>query len=572
MILPRIPFALSACAVALLASAALPLPARAAEAPEAAADPGTLVTTPEARYHILLGELAANRQDAGIAAAEFLAALETVNDPALAERATSLAFSAGSAELVERGARRWLELAPNEMEPREALLALYVQRGDLDAAQEQAQAIIDGHAGGPDDGFRAVGSLLAQQPGPAAIAAPLLERLSARQPKVAGGHYARALLALRQGDLATADREARTALELEPAARENALLLVGVLVRAGKLDEADQRMDTLARQRSREAADLRMAYIKLLVEARQNDRARAQIERTLKDSPKNEDARYALAIFELNDGHLDRARALFEGLAASHDRGADARYQLGRIAEQQKRYEDALALYSSVISGNSALEAAIRRSTVLARLGRIGEARDSLHRVGDQFPPLRERMLLAEGELLMLVGRREDALTAYTSALTQLPDSDDLLYGRSLVYDQLGRSAEAEADLRAILKLKPDDARALNALGYLLSNAGGTRLGEARQLIEKAFAIEPDDPAIMDSLGWVNFKLGKPEQARDLLVKAHGLAADPEIAAHLGEVLWTLGQRDQARAVWEDALKDSPDHAVLKETIQRLSP
>ena len=530
------------------------------------------VSDPEARFHIMAGEMAAARNEPGLAAAEFLAALRKVDDPALAARATGLAFTAGSANLVQQAAQRWLELDANNMDPREVLLAMDLQRNEVEGAYTQAKAIVDGHGGGRDEGFRHVGVLMVQQPGKNDTAIAVLDRLTNDYPKESGAYYATALLALRQDRVDAAETAIRKAVELNSDSRENVLLLVGVLVRAGKLDESDARIEALTKKHPKESADMRMAYAKLLVESQQRDRARQQVERILKADSKNKDARYALAVFQLNDNELDAARKQFELLSKDIDRGSDARFQLGRIAEQQKRYDDALGLYDSVNSGPQALDAAVRRAAVLARLGRIGEARDTLHRVRDQFPPLRERLLLAEGEMLLTAGKRDEALAAYNEGLRELPGNDDLLYGRSLVFDQLGRTADAEADLRSILKTKPDDARALNALGYMLSNGNKDRLPEARDLIEKAMKLEPEDPAIIDSLGWINFKLGKAETAKDLLVKAHGITPDPEIAAHLGEVLWTLGQRDQAKAVWSAALKGSPDHEVLKETIQRLSP
>lgn len=533
---------------------------------------GATVADPEARFHIMAGEMAAARNEPGLAAAEFLAALRKVDDPALAARATGLAFTAGSANLVQQAAQRWLELDANNMDPREVLLAMDLQRNEAEGAYTQAKAIVEGHGGGRDEGFRHVGVLMVQQPGKNETALAVLDRLTAEYPKESGAYYATALLALRQDQVSTAETAIRKAVELNPDSRENVLLLVGVLVRAGKLDESDSRIEALTKKHPKESADMRMAYAKLLVESQQRDRARQQVERILKADSKNKDARYALAVFQLNDNELDAARKQFELLSKDIDRGPDARFQLGRIAELQKRYDDALGLYDSVSSGPQALDAAVRRAAVLARLGRIGEARETLRRVRDQFPPLRERLMLAEGEMLLTAGRREEALAAYNEGLRELPGNDDLLYGRSLVFDQLDRPSDAEADLRSILKAKPDDARALNALGYMLSNGKKDRLPEARDLIEKAMKLEPEDPAIIDSLGWINFKLGKAETAKDLLVKAHGITPDPEIAAHLGEVLWTLGQRDQAKAVWSDALKGSPDHEVLKETIQRLSP
>ncbi len=571
--------AFPALALGLLSTASAFAQGKAPAAPAADAaepaepDDAVGVSDPEAQFHIMTGEMAANRGQPGLAATEFLAALKTVPDPALAARATSLAISAGNGGLLELTARRWLEIEPNNMDPREVILQLGLQRGDADEAYTQADAIINGHAGGRDDGFRHVALLMAQQPGKPDTALGVLKRLVEQYPKEPGAYYATALVTLRYDQTDAAEAAAREAVRLRPESRENTLLLVGVLVKQQKIDEADSTMDALARRNKKESGDLRLAYAKLLLESNLRDRARAQLEKILKDNPKNEDAQYALAVFNVNDGKLDVAKKQFQGLTKNIERASDVHFQLGRIAERQKRYEDALAEYKQVNTGNAALDAAVRRAAVLAQLGRSGEAREMLAEMRTQFPPLAQRLRMAEGEILLEANKPEEALAAYNDALREAPNDADLLYGRSLVYDRTGDQAASEADLRAIIKAKPDDARALNALGYLLTvNGKPERLSEAQDLIGKALTLDPDDSAIIDSMGWVKYKLGQNEDARGYLQKAYDKTPDPEIAAHLGEVLWVLGQRDQARSVWTRALSDSPGHKTVVETMQRLNP
>lgn len=564
---------LLAAPAALAAGKPAPLPP-AADAPDKVkpAEVPEVVSNPEAQFHLMLGEMAANRSQPGVAAVEFLEALKTFPDPILAARAATMAYTAGDIGLLEKIARRWLEIEPNSMEAREVILHVSLRQSDVDEAVTQSKAIIEGHGGGRDDGFRQIALMMVRDGNNVATAMNTLNRLAEQYPKESGMHYAIALLALRTDKLDIAETAAREARRLSPDSKENSLLLVGVLVKQKKLDESDTVIDALAKKNKAQRDDIRLAYARLLLEADQRSRARGQLERIVKDNPKSEDALYALGVFDLNDGKVAEARQAFTKLSKSPERGVDAHFQLGRVAEREKDWNLALKEYEQVTSGNQALDAALRRAAVLAKLGRIDDARAQLQQMRIQFPPLGPRLRSAEAEMLLEAGKTNEALATYTDALRDAPDDADFLYGRSLVYEKLNRQKESEADLRAILAKNPDDARALNALGYLLVVNSPDRLKEAQKLIGKAMQIEPEDAAIIDSMGWVSYKLGQKEDARDLLKKAYERNQDPEIAAHLGEVLWVLGQRDEARAVWQRALAEEPDHRALNETMKRLNP
>lgn len=557
---------------ASVAPAVLWLASLACVAPAGAADtPGALTPeqTMQVQLQVMAGEMAAGRGQPGVAAQAFVDALGLQPDAGLAARATQLALAAEDEKLALKAARQWLALEPDNADPREVIARLSIRTGDLDEAYAQSLEIIRGHAGGPAEGFRHVALLLSGEAGRGERVKLVLDRLVAQYPDLAGARYARALAALRFEDLAVAERSAREAVKLEPGSRDNRVLLVGVLVRTKQIAEADTIMEQLLAE-TKAPGDLRMTYAKLLLEAGEREQARTQIRAALDADDKNDDARYALGVLAFNDGKLDEAEALFMPLRLDRERGGDAEYQLGRIAEARKQYEDALQHYERVASGGQAIEAVVRRSVVLARLDRVDEARGALEQLRQQFPPLAPRLTLAEAEMLQEIGRHEDALGVYSSALKVNPNDDGLLYGRSLAYEKLGRFPEAEADLRAILAEDQDDARAMNALGYLLT-VNTSRYEEARKLIENALKHAPDDPAVIDSMGWVLFKLGKPAEARSYLEKALSSADDPEISAHLGEVLWALGERDRAREILDRALAREPGHRVLRETVERLT-
>lgn len=542
----------------------------AAPAAPAAAEAAAPMSDAEAQFHVMAGEMAAARHQPLIAAHEFLAALQAVDDASLAQRATGLALAGRDENLALRAAQRWLQLEPNAMDAREVIARVALSHGDLSTAKQQCQAIIEGHAGGIDEGFRIAAGILSQADmahGDAALT--VIRELAGRYPKNVGAAHAVALVALRFNQLDVAETASQQALALAPKSRDEKLLRVGVLVKRGKIDEADAAIDALVKKEEK-ADELRLAYAKLLLESNQREPARKQLQKILARTPNQPDAMFALGVMAANDQDTDTAERYFTALLDG-DRGEDAALQLGRLHEARGDYAGALDYYGRVQHGAQALDAALRQSNVLAKMGRVDDARRLLAQLRDRFPQFATRFTLAESEMLLNAQRYDDALTLLDGAVQDAPDNVDLLYSRSLAYERLGKIDAAEKDLRAVLAAEPDDARSLNALGYMLAVHTTGRLDEAHDLVGRALTLDPDDAAIIDSMGWVEFKRGNAELASQLLKRAFAEFPDPEVAAHLGEVLWTLGRKDEARSVWDQALRASPEHPVLKETVQRLT-
>jgi tetratricopeptide (TPR) repeat protein len=542
------------------------------DAPNTVQAPATLGEDPasQARLHIMAGELAAARDDNATAARELLQALTLQPEPALGERATSLAVMSGDAVLARDAAQRWLAVAPTSLDAREVILRSALASGSIADVQAQAEAIVRDHPGGKSDGLRYVALLLTQYSPSPELAETVMTQLVKEYPNEAGAHYAMGLLALRYNHLDIAERAAREAVRLDPVSAENGLLLTGILVQRGSLAEADALLEDLTRREPKQAVQLRLAYAKLLFESAEPLRARTQLHKVLRVDPKNSDARYALATLDASDGDLKGARKQFEALTDDPQHGMDAHFQLGRIAEKEERYTDALAHYQKVTAGNQAVDALVRSAAVLMKTGHSEEAQAMLGSLREQFPPLAPKLIEAQGQLLVEAGRTEEALSFYNQAIAAQPDNLSLVYSRSLVYERAGRIDQAERDLRDILQRQPDDVASLNALGYLLA-VHTDRYEEARRLIARAYEQQPNDPAIVDSMGWVEYKLGNTARAEELLRRAYEQTQDPEIAAHYGEVLWTSGRQAEARRVWNKALASDPDQEVLRETMQRLA-
>lgn len=534
-------------------------PAQALQSPEA-----------QAQYHVMAGEMAAARDEPGLAAREFLAALTYIPDVELARRTATLAVAARDEALSLEAARRWLELEPASADPREVIASLSLERGDLNETLVQCRALANGHPGGLSDGLLHCAQLLVQanaEHGDGALT--VMQQLVAESPDLAGAHHALAIVALRYERLELAGAAVRRARELAPGNRDHDLLEIGIWVQSGEVEQANARMAELVAADPK-AVELRVGYAKLLLDNQQRDAARSQLKKVLDIDPGNADANYALGVLSFNDGDHAAAERHFTRLLVG-PRAQDAALQMARIAEARGRYDEALDFYTRVRVGPAALEAAMRSASVLARTDRIESAQMLMRELRDRFPQLETRLDLAEGEMLIQSGDAAGALALYDEALAEDDSHPDLRYGRSLAYEQLGQIDKAEEDLRRILADAPEDARALNALGYMLT-VHTDRYDEAELMIAQALELQPDDPAIMDSMGWLHFKRGRVQEALTLLRDAHTRYPDPEVAAHLGEVLWTLGEQDEARSVWNAALAKDPDHPVLLETTQRLNP
>jgi len=250
-----------------------------------------------------------------------------------------------------------------------------------------------------------------------------------------------------------------------------------------------------------------------------------------------------------------------------------ARFYLGQLAEERKRYDEALKWYASITSGDQYVPAQARYASTLVKQGNLPEARKYLRKLQTQAASEDQRVQLvqAEAQLLSDVNQFGEAYEVLDRALQNAPDSTDLLYDHAMIAEKLDRMDVLEANLRRVIQIKPDYAHAYNALGYTFADRN-TRLPEAYDLIEQALKLAPDDPFIIDSMGWVLYRMGKNDESLGYLKRAFDLRPDPEIAAHLGEVLWSAGKHDEARKVWNMALKDDPDNTVLLATVKKFTP
>jgi tetratricopeptide (TPR) repeat protein len=389
----------------------------------------------------------------------------------------------------------------------------------------------------------------------------IMARLVGDYPQIAELHFAYALLASEKGEHRLALAEAEKALALHPDLNRARLLRAQVMSQMG--DSAAART-TLKQALARDPgnAGLRIIYAQFLIKAGERKAARRELDKILGREPGNHDARFGLATLLMEEGQLNQAAREFQALAAVEKWQSQAYFYQGLIEARVGHLQAALDHFDRITSGPIEFDARVNATTALINMGRMAEARQRLVGIRSKFPQEALRLYLLESELLVRNKELADAFDLLTEALNEMPEQVELLYSRSLVAEQLDRIDVMETDLRAVLEKNPDDANALNALGYTLTDRTD-RLDEARPLLERAMALKPRDPAIMDSYGWLLYRQGDLQGALDYLRPAYGMVRDAEIGGHLGEILWQLGQHTQARKLWRELWKKNPGHERL---------
>lgn len=516
-------------------------------------------------YHLLVAELAGARGDLDQAVDQYLAAAERSTDPAVAERAARIALYAGRNDAAESAAQRWMAVAGKAAQANDVLAVVALRRGHADAAVDYLGKLIEA-SGDPASGFSEVNSILQREAKPADAVA-VLQKLVQRYPKERAAHYALGEAALNADRPKLALKAANDALALSANWRDAYLLRAQAYLDSGQSEKGLADLQRLLSQ-SPNDYDLRLHYARTLLDLSRTKEALEEFKQLVKKHPDDAQVVYATALLAMDAGQLEEARNYLLKLVNDGQRADAAYYYLGRIAEQEGDYQGAIRWYSRV-GGQYRGQAQLRISVVLADHGELDKARSRLRSLRRENPDMAERSYAVEGDLLRSAGHLQESLDLYRTALAEHPDSQDLRYGRAMTAVQLDRLDLAEQDLRHIIKQDPNNAQALNALGYTLVDETD-RLEEGLSLIEKAYNIKPDDPAIQDSMGWAYYRMGKLEKAVGYLEDAHEGSDEPEIAAHLGEVLWKLGNRDRARQVWQDVLKQDPDNPYVRETMDRL--
>lgn len=534
--------------------------------PTAGQTSATVPTDDDVMYRVFAAELLGSEGDLSGAVGEYLEAAMQSNDPAIAMRATRVAFAAQAWQQAAMAADRWALLDPDNLAAHEAAVLSMLSTSDYAGAELHLLEILR-LAEDKESAWLQIARLLGRSASPEKAMKTLTNLLAEQGDESSAiGFYIRSQLALRTGDAEQATDLARQAAETLPE-RSEFLAWAGRLA----LNQGDLSAGTDFIRRAWELDpddhDMTLAYADLLARVGEADKARGLM-REMKQTP---DVMLSRILFELGAGDIPAALALYTAFDTMtfDDPRVKAFYQ-ARAAESLDELEQAIGFYSSIRDGTLMVPATARKAELLAMKGDMPAARNTLAELRmHSDPAVVEESWLAEARILQQAGNAEAAMDTLNRAVEQFTDSIALRYSRALLAAEAGNIDVAEADLRRVLIEQPDNPAALNALGYTLADQTD-RLEEAEELIRRAYTLQPDDASITDSMGWVLFRLGRLEEAERYLRHAWAMDQNPEIAAHLGEVLWRQGRREEARSLWQEAGSAAQGSAILDATVRRL--
>ncbi|MGY1449883.1 tetratricopeptide repeat protein [Pseudomonas chlororaphis] len=517
-------------------------------------------------FSLLSAELAGQRNRFDIALDNYVTQAINTQDPGISERAFRIAEYLGADQAALDTALIWAKNAPDDLEAQRAAAIQLARTGRYDESMVYMEKVLQGKGDTHFD-FLALSAADTDQDTRNGLMKSF-DRLLQKHPNNGQLVFGKALLLQQDGDT----REALKLLEQNPPEEGE---IAPILLRARllqSLSRADEALPLLEKSIRKYPDDkrLRLTYARMLVEQDRMDDAKTQFSSLVQQYPEDDELRYSLALVCLEAKDWEEAKGYLEDLIARESHVDSAHLNLGRIAEELNDPQGALAEYGQVGPGTDYLPAQLRQADILMNNGRTAEAEKRLAAARDTQPDYAIQLYLIEAETLSANKQGDKAWKILQQALQQYPDDVNLLYTRAMQAEKRNDLAQMEKDLRLIIKREPDNAMALNALGYTLSDRT-TRYAEAKALIEQAHQLTPDDPAVLDSLGWVNYRLGNLAEAERLLRQALERFPDQEVAAHLGEVLWANGKQREAKQIWSKFLKDQPDSPILRSTIKRLT-
>ncbi len=524
----------------------------------------------ELMFQLLAAEISGHLGEIDQSVQHYIAAAKISKDPKIAARATRIALYSGNNSSALAAAERWVQLTPANIEAHQTLAILYVRSDKIQQAIPHFEYVIDASKTAKGNGFMIIGATLAREKNqPQALEA--MQHLVSLHQNNATAHFAYANLALGAKQYRQAVSASGKALRLDPNMIEARVVRARAYMSLGESERALRDMKS-AVEATPESYELRVTYGRMLVRAKRHSQARDEFKYLIKQRPDDADLLYTLGLINFQEQEYDDAAANFKRLIESGKRADEGHYYLGRLAEERKRYKEAQSWYLKVGEGDYYLDAQSRVANTYVKLGSLQKARDHLKKLRSQTSDEETsiRLYLAEGQLLREAKLYHMGMDLYNRALTEHPGNGDLLYARALMAEKLDRIDLLEADLRAILAEDPDNATALNALGYTLADRN-ERIQEALEYIQRALKVRPDDPTVIDSMGWVQYRMGNYDEAEKYLRRAFELLQDAEIAGHLSEIIWAKGDKSEAKRLLREALEKDPDHEYLQELQQRFS-
>ncbi len=522
---------------------------------------------PEVLYLLLSGEIAAQRGRFDVTLVNYMKAAQQSRDKAVIERTMRIAQSLNADNAQRKLATLWLDVDPDNMQAHRISAIQAVKNNDLETALGHMERIMDLGGDADFDSLAAMAGNLPPEQQQELL--QLYRQMEQRHPGNAELQYSIALLLKVTGEPQQALDKLTPLLNDEPDFQPALVLKGDLLYQTGEKRKA---LDHLLRHTRRFPDNRQMGtlYGRMLIGEGELQTAQDEFSRLVRRFPNVPGLRLSHALVALENGQSALAEEELTRLIEQGHHTDEAHYYLGRIADEEDNTEQAIGFYNNVEKGNYYFPALARASELMAEQGDLDEALAAIQQLRENNPAQEENFHLLEINLLLDREENEQALEAANKALEDYPDNIRLRYARAMLLDSMGESAQAEADLRQIIGEQPQNAVALNALGYIITTRSN-RYAEARDYIERALEIDPENPAILDSMGWLLYQQGDTEKALEYLSRAWEAYADPEVAAHFGEVLWQTGEQEQARIIWEEGFEQDPDHPILIETVERLT-
>jgi len=525
---------------------------------------------PHLIYKLLVAEIAGQRGEMDMAVKNYLEVAQETRDPKVAARATQVATYAKDMDSALAASILWVDVDSENAEAHRSLASAYIRMArPIDAVKHYEKMLTLLHdPENPGHGFSVISSTLAREPD-RELAMSVMDKLVEPRQDNPYALFAYAHLAMRQARFELALESLDKALVVKPDWASAVILRSRILAMQGARGEALSYLENVLKGNMSENIQVGLTYARMLTESRQLEKALEQFKRLADLDKRDVEINYYAGVLALQLQKLDTAEKYLQKVLKLGKRLQETNYYLGQVAEQRKDYEAAINRYSFVRHGEFYFNAQLRVVSVLADQKKFDRSIEHLQTIRVNSSKQRLQLILLEGDLLRESKRYAAAKEFYTKVLDTMPNETSVRYARALVAEKLGEIDLLESDLQTILKQEPSNAQVLNALGYTLADRTD-RYDEALKYIQRAIELEPDDAAVVDSLGWVYYRLGNFEQSIKYLRRANELSKDPEIAAHLGEVLWVNGEKEAAMEIWEKSLKDNPDDEALLDVMKQF--
>ncbi len=546
--------------------ASSPLSGIPAQPKQKAKDPATSID-PDVLFMLLTAELAGQRGQYDIALEGYMEAAKRVHDPRFAERAAMIAMYLKDGNRLNEAVKLWLKQDPNNATARKFAALSALQAGDKVAAVAHIEVLLKNDPAGFDKAVLELASAL-QKANKSALMFEVLDTVSSKHPDQATVYFVEALLAAQMDKPDVAEIKVAEALRVQPNWDKALMLQAQLAIVSGNFAKAKGLLETAVRKNP-DDLKIKKVLAQVLLKNKNYDEALQLYQAIVKASPKEYDSRLALGLVYLQQDRPDDAEEAFKHLLKEPQWQPQASYYLGKIAEHDNDIDKALAWYDKVNDERLGFEAGIAAVGLLAKDKQFAKAENRLEMLAKKYPQQKVRLVIVQSELLNQQQQYEKAFALLSKALVDSPDERELLYARALMAEHVGKLDVLEADLQKIISKHPDNAEALNALGYTLADKT-TRYPEAERYLQRALRLNPDEAVILDSYGWLQFKMGNFAKALDYLQRAYAKQKETEIAAHLAEVLWAMDKKDQAKKLYNEAVKDAPDDRYLLEFKTRI--